>query len=548
MCREMRNGRKKAWSRLICTVAVFAVLLGGWLGALPMQTVHAVGLKSLLVEGRDSYEYAYQVLDLLNIERARAQLPAFVMDRELLDVAMQRAAECTVYYNHYRPDGSSCFTASKRLQGEIIAIGYGTPLEVVSAWLSVSDNWENIYRERFHSIGVGAFYNNGVYTWALVFGEEVIDSVDQPLDNLDGHTVYASEYVMPYVFPSNQTLGAGQVQQLRVHAVNACYTDKDASIANSSYRWSSSNAAVASVDAEGRVTAHSVGTAVITATNVYNSSDILTSWITVQSSAVDNVDPGIAVTPDPVRDPAQIAQIERFVERMYTVALNRPSDRHGLISWENQLIQYQTDAAGIAKGFFFSDEFQSRHLSDGDYVDTLYRTLFDREADPKGRADWISALERGSNRMAVLSGFVNSAEFSSLCDRFGIIRGMLLEDGTIILNTRVREFVNRLYTKVLGRTGETSGVEDWTNQLNMGIVTPEQAAKSFFLSEEFQGRGLSNGEYVEVLYQTFLDRYPDDQGRAYWIKALHEGTSRETVLEGFARSQEFAAIVARYGL
>ncbi len=290
-----------------------------------------------------------------------------------------------------------------------------------------------------------------------------------------------------------------------------------------SLSWSSSDSRVAQVDGNGRVTVMAEGSVSITATAKSGVSAIVT----------------IAAKEDKVR---------AFAKRMYTKALGRKEDAAGLADWTRRLKNQEIDGAGIAYGFIGSEEFKGRSLSNGDYVDTLYRAFFDREADQGGKNDWMKLLAVGRSREYVLSGFVNSREFSALCDHYGIARGTMQEDGSSVYRSGVRDFVLRLYEKALNRQGETMGVEDWTNRINMGQMTAEDVAKSFFLSDEFMDKKLSDADYVETLYQTFMNRASDKAGKADWVGLLKSGMSREQVLEGFSRSAEFGQIMAEYGL
>ena len=242
------------------------------------------------------------------------------------------------------------------------------------------------------------------------------------------------------------------------------------------------------------------------------------------------------------------ARDSTFVSRMYTVALSRNAEEKGLSSWTQKLQNGEIDGAGIANGFINSAEFKNRNLNNNDYLDVLYRTFFDREADAGGKAYWMGKLQKGISRTEVLSGFVNSQEFSNLCDRFGIARGTMQANGSSIYRPGVRGYVLRMYTKALNRDGETVGVEDWTNRINTKVMSPETVAKSFFSSQEFINRNLNNADYVETLYQTFMDRASDAGGKQYWINKLNSGMSRQQVLEGFSRSEEFSKIMKRYGL
>lgn len=237
-----------------------------------------------------------------------------------------------------------------------------------------------------------------------------------------------------------------------------------------------------------------------------------------------------------------------FISRMYTVALGRTAEQSGLNSWTQKLSDKEIDGAGIANGFINSAEFKNRNLNNNDYLDVLYRTFFDREADAVGKSYWMDKLQKGISRTEILSGFVNSQEFSGLCDRFGIARGTMQTNGTSIYRPGVRSYVLRMYTKALNRDGETVGVEDWTNRINTRVMSPEAVAKSFFSSQEFINRNLNNADYVETLYQTFMDRASDVKGKQYWIDKLNGGMSRQQVLEGFSRSEEFSKIMKRYGL
>lgn len=249
-----------------------------------------------------------------------------------------------------------------------------------------------------------------------------------------------------------------------------------------------------------------------------------------------------------VKDQKTEGQVREFVSRMYTVALGREAEKAGADHWSKQLLDHTNDGAGLARGFICSAEFINKKLDNEAYVNTLYRTFFDREPDEGGKANWLKALNSGVGRNAVLAGFVNSQEFANLCDKYGIARGTLEDNGSSIYNAGVRNYVLRMYTKCLNRDGETLGVEDWAHRINTRTMSAEAVAKSFFSSQEFINRKLSNEDYVETLYQTFMDRASDPSGKADWVNKLNAGVSRQTVLEGFSRSPEFGNIMKSYGL
>ena len=112
----------------------------------------------------------------------------------------------------------------------------------------------------------------------------------------------------------------------------------------------------------------------------------------------------------------------------------------------------------------------------------------------------------------------------------------------------VKEFVSRLYTEILGRDPDPSGLEAWTNVLKNRTEQGAKVAQGFVDSTEFKKRQLSDEEYITILYHTFLDREPDSSGMNAWKAVLDSGLSRLHVFKGFAESVEFTEICESYGI
>ncbi len=270
---------------------------------------------------------------------------------------------------------------------------------------------------------------------------------------------------------------------------------------------------------------------------------------TPEATVTPTPTPTVAPTPTstPTPSPDRERQVKAFVERMYTVALGRASEAGGLEFWTNQLLGHGSDGAAVSAGFILSPEFRENDYSDEAYLEVLYRTFFNREMDEGGCIYWMQAMHEGKSREYILSNFVNSNEFEEICVGYGIIKGVMLEDGTTI-NPGISQFVERLYTTALERASERAGLEEWSVRITNGVNTPEEVAKFFFLSEEYVNKHTTNDKYVETLYLTFMDRDSESSGKAYWVAELEKGMSREAVLEGFANSKEFQEIMDRYGL
>ncbi len=266
---------------------------------------------------------------------------------------------------------------------------------------------------------------------------------------------------------------------------------------------------------------------------------------TPEPTATPSPSPTPEPTPAPTATPEN--QVRAFVERMYTVALGRDADPSGCDFWTGLLLGGNNDGAGLAEEFLLGNEFKNKNHSDGDYVDVLYATFFDREPATEEVSFWTATLQQGFTREYVLAGFVNSPEFFDLCSGYGISRGTLRENGEAI-NPGIGRFAERLYTKVLERSGDEVGVEYWTIVIADGTSTPELAAQNFFSSPEYLARNTTDEEYIKALYRTFMDRECDESGIEFWKNTMNSGATRESVLKGFAESPEFKEIMARYGL
>ncbi len=258
-------------------------------------------------------------------------------------------------------------------------------------------------------------------------------------------------------------------------------------------------------------------------------------------------EPGSSQTPNPT--PEQEEQLRAFIVRLYLDALGRKSYADSEVDfWYQELVSRKKNGAEVAMGFFFSDEFKKKGLPDGEYVDILYKVMFNRNADGAGKENWMRKLQLGMSREAIYAGFANSSEFADVCADYGVERGTITWNAYRDQNEGVTGFVTRLYNKALGRGGDDEGMETWCRVILRRENTVENVAKGFIFSGEFMEKNLSNEEYCKVLYRTFLDREYDPDGLRTWMGRLEAGDSRENVFYGFARSGEFREIMNRYGI
>ena len=124
------------------------------------------------VSGTEHYGMAWEILDLVNAERAKESLPALTMHPSILNYAMLRAAECVVLFSHTRPDGTSALhapTMPAGRRGENIAAWQTSAAAVVTSWMNSAGHKANIMDPGFVSIGIGVYQSGGRYYYTQLF-------------------------------------------------------------------------------------------------------------------------------------------------------------------------------------------------------------------------------------------------------------------------------------------------------------------------------------------------------------------------------------------
>ncbi|MBQ9895632.1 MAG: DUF4214 domain-containing protein [Ruminococcus sp.] len=238
---------------------------------------------------------------------------------------------------------------------------------------------------------------------------------------------------------------------------------------------------------------------------------------------------------------------EGFVTRMYNIVLGRKPDTNGLNTWVNRLNTKKATAADIVSGFFNSDEYKKKKKTNEQILTDCYNAMLGREPDASGMKSWMQKLNVGMTLAVVYKGFVGSNEFRGLCSTYGITPGSITLKYARDENYNRTYFVYRLYKNCLSREPDTNGLETWCQRLKNGY-TGSQIAKGFIFSKEYKSKNTSNADFVKMLYRTILGREPDQSGYNSWLNKLNNGTSRESVTNGFIFSNEFRAQCTKIGI
>ena len=179
---------------------------------------------SVRVNGTISYEKAYECLDLLNEMRKDQGLKELIMDKDLTEAAMQRAAESSVLFNtsHIRPDGSSCFTVSSKCKGENIIYGCSTADDAITNWSNSPSHYTNMMMPDYKNVGIGVFYTGETYYWVICFGRSTANELNRGMyENWESSKEFeinaVSSYVKPYVKAKAIKMNVGEERTVQVY-------------------------------------------------------------------------------------------------------------------------------------------------------------------------------------------------------------------------------------------------------------------------------------------------------------------------------------------
>ena len=87
----------------------------------------------------------------------------------------------------------------------------------------------------------------------------------------------------------------------------------------------------------------------------------------------------------------------------------------------------------------------------------------------------------------------------------------------------VEAFITRFYQLCLDRQPDETGLNNWISALLDGKLTGGDVGYGFVFSQEFLGKNTSDEIYLNVLYEAFFNRQPDETGLQGWMDGMQSG-------------------------
>jgi hypothetical protein len=108
----------------------------------------------------------------------------------------------------------------------------------------------------------------------------------------------------------------------------------------------------------------------------------------------------------------------------------------------------------------------------------------------------------------------------------------------------VAHFIYSAFVGALGRVPTVAEDADWQEDLEAAfeaeilLSTAVSLIQNLFLSDEYDDRMRTDTQFVEDLYNAYLGRVSDPEGKAFWTQLVID-TSRDAVRDNFEGSDEF---------
>ena len=363
------------------------------------------------------YSKAFEVLEYINEVRADYGLYPLKMDTALMEAAMIRAGENTVWWEHQRANGERFSTTCSIAKVEILAKVYPTPQQAVNGWLNSPSHRTVVLTEKYKYIGIGCVNIEGNWFWTGL-GSVNYYQLASESDYSDGSvtkTIYMSPSNMSGLFRFSVSGNLNGIYPGDTAQINARYYSDTYSYGFSppvsGLTMYSTDLSVCKVDENGLITATGPGTAsVVVYYPNYQAGASVFSIAVLGSTTVNITAPA---TPD------------TLTARLYPTTLDESTIRADMLKSSSSLALYtgsigtlDTETPVTFKGLPYGDYKLAVHAKGG-FIILVEDLSVDATYSTKSYSLWLYGDVNGSgfvDSVDALEVFNHSLGMSSILD------------------------------------------------------------------------------------------------------------------------------------
>jgi N-acetylmuramoyl-L-alanine amidase len=255
-----------------------------------------------------------------------------------------------------------------------------------------------------------------------------------------------------------------------------------------------------------------------------------------------------------------LKKIADFISNAHKQLIKSDMPQKDVDSWVEKLRTGGSTAADLINDLISRKEFKDLKLSNSDFIITMYNTFFNQAPKESSLDYWLSQLESGISRAAMLKKYVKSASFKNVCDGLGINTGSSInysddggsggngddQDDTAV---EISAFVSSLYTYILGqKQPDKQSVTDWTTKLKAKTVSAGEVISNLLAKQEYKDRKLNNSDFIVAMYKAFFDLEPSAEYLAKRLAQLNGDLTRAELLDIYVTSTKFKNVCDELGI
>jgi len=240
--------------------------------------------------------------------------------------------------------------------------------------------------------------------------------------------------------------------------------------------------------------------------------------------------------------------VTSYVARAYNIFLDRRPETDGLNYWTGRICSGSVSAAEILNSFVQSQEFQNRALSRDEELSLVYLSMFDRQIDESGKAYWSSILNNGVSISYVINQIACLEEFSSLCEKYGMLPGQVDLWAPRDKYYALTAFLCQNYPAMTGRAATSDELDSYVASALNGSRKVEDLIKAVVALPECQEYLSGDEAYLRAIYQFACAKAPTQDQLDAGLVSLKNGVTRYHIVTEIAKTQDYKDRLAEMGI
>lgn len=259
---------RKALSILLTAITIMSVFA---VAAVEVSAADASIVSITVDEVKRRYKDSATFLNYCNEYRANQDLSSWVMDTELMEAAMVKAAGLAVYVDEYDLDGTSFLDDKTQKRGLVVGYDVSINSGLIDIFLQDDVYRSNFNSKVFKSVGIGVVEVMKIKYVCILLSDKTPSEVSSSVLTQSNKTISQelsckSEYLkdIRMVFQDNEQIACGADLTAELIVTNQFYPEAMAYISGTSADISSSDLTIIRPNSNGTITGLKSGTATVT--------------------------------------------------------------------------------------------------------------------------------------------------------------------------------------------------------------------------------------------------------------------------------------------